>query len=142
MGPTPFLHPSPQAGGRGTQQGQISTQESLTPGPRDLFWEHESTLHWALVINGTGHQGELEHCGRMRPLLLVEDRHALPVLLRPNQRWQFERFTSSGKVAREAGAGQSSLGGEMTGGRHFPGPPSAQLAGHLQEPVQLLAAQP
>lgn len=30
------------------------------PGPGDMLWEYESTLHGALVINKAVHQGHLE----------------------------------------------------------------------------------
>lgn len=50
----------------------------------DLFWEYISTLLWALVSNRSRYQGELEHSGRLTRLLIVEDRHALSLLLRPN----------------------------------------------------------
>lgn len=41
-------------------------------------------MHWALVINRGRHQGQLEHPGRLRLLLIVKDGHSLSVLLRRN----------------------------------------------------------
>lgn len=81
MGPEPFPHPRPQAG-RETEG--IGTQEPCALGPGDLLWEHESTLHWVMVISRTGQQGELEHSGRLRYQALVEDRPTLLGPLRPN----------------------------------------------------------
>lgn len=75
----------------------IGTQEHCTPGPGDLLGKHESTLHWALVVNGAGQQGELEHSGRLKLQSFLEDRHAPLVPLRPNTGSSFERFTTSSK---------------------------------------------
>lgn len=58
------------------------TQLALEICSRDLLWEYEPTVHWALMIKV--HQRELEHSGGPRRLLHVEDRHALSDLLRPN----------------------------------------------------------
>lgn len=54
------------------------------PAHPDLLQEHESTMHWALMMNMDGRQGELEHSKRMRLFSLVVDRHPPSVPLRPN----------------------------------------------------------
>lgn len=59
-------------------------QELCTLGPGDLLWEYESALQWALVISRIGHQGQLEHTGRLRLRPTVEDRHRVPIPLRTN----------------------------------------------------------
>lgn len=49
-----------------------------------MLWEHESPLHWVLVITRTRHQEQLEHSERLRLYPLVEDRHVLQVPLKAN----------------------------------------------------------
>ena len=62
----------------------VNAQELRTPGPEDVVQEYKPTWHWALVMHGAGHQGELEPSGGPRLLLFVEARHALLVSLRPS----------------------------------------------------------
>lgn len=86
----------------------ISMQESCTTGPGDLFWEHKSTLLWALVIIGVGHHGELEHFRRLRLLPFVKERRVPPAPLRPSTE-ETVRFTSSRQDTKGVRDGRSAL---------------------------------
>lgn len=62
----------------------INAQELCLSGPGDLLWKQMSTLNCTLVINWAGHERDSENSGRLRLMLLVEDRHAHVVPLRTN----------------------------------------------------------
>lgn len=68
------------------------------------------------MINGSGHQGKLEHCGGLRFLSLVEDWHTLSVLLRPNTETVVQKIFQHKKCAKGVGSKGALSGGEKAGG--------------------------
>lgn len=65
----PGLHPpQPTSRGKRNRAGGDESPGALHAWPGDPLWEHESTSHWALVLSGAGHQGELKHSGSLRTL--------------------------------------------------------------------------
>lgn len=81
----------------------MRAEESCTPGPGNLLWEGESTLHWAPVLTGAAHQGQLEHSGGLRLLSLVEERHALSAPLRPNTKTAVKQICQQWEVCQRGG---------------------------------------
>lgn len=113
-----------QEGQEQSREG-LGPQETCTPDPGDVLWEHDSTLHWVLVINAAGHQG---HWNTVRGWgsshLWKTGKHHCPTKTQ-NRDSSLKHLPCVGGVPDKWGLGTAHSAGEQADGG-FPSSPSAQ----------------
>lgn len=137
----PRLFPIPARTREKEEQSRegMSVLEFCTSGSGELLWEHKSTLHWALVINEVRYQWELEHCERLRCLLLVEDRHTGPA--ETQHGGSLKDLPAAGRVPEWWGLDGALSARQRAGGRCFPQPNWSGTCRGPSAPSPLLLAQ-
>ena len=81
VGPKPSPPPAHQRVEEKWSREGVEAKDCQTQSPGDLLWEHEPTLHGALVIRGVGKLRQGEYLERLRFQQLVENIYPQPAAL-------------------------------------------------------------